>query len=123
MSIAKTERSLIENYRLASVVNPNVILQEIIEGADSAKRVYLSCYDVKGERIANAMFRELRCDPMGFGPATITEPVIDPEVDEVCDRFLKSIGYMGICEIEMKWDAQGRPSEAHRGEPPTVGWG
>jgi D-aspartate ligase len=106
VSIAVTKHELIENYRLASSVNPEVVLQEIIQGLDWAKRVYLSCYDISGQRIANAMFREFRCDPVGFGPATITEPVVDPEVDEVCDRFLRSIGYVGICEIEMKWDAR-----------------
>jgi predicted ATP-grasp superfamily ATP-dependent carboligase len=106
IAIAKTERSLFENYRLVSVVNQNVILQEIIQGADLAKRVYLSCYNAKGQRIANAMFRELRCDPLGFGPASISEPVIDPETDDVCNRFLRSIGYKGVCEIEMKWDAR-----------------
>jgi D-aspartate ligase len=106
VSIAKTKEDLVKNYKLASVINPKVILQEIIEGVDSAKRVYLSCYNVTGQRIANAMFREFRCSPIGFGPATVSEPVVDPEVDDVCDRFLQSIGYVGICEIEMKWDAR-----------------
>jgi predicted ATP-grasp superfamily ATP-dependent carboligase len=106
VSIGRTRQDLIESYRLASAANPNGILQEIIKGRDTAKRVYLSCYDSEGKRIANAMFKEYRCDPMGFGPATITEPVVDPEVDEVCHRFLRSIGYVGICEIEMKWDSR-----------------
>lgn len=104
ISIARSKQALLDGYALAKAVNPSVILQEIIEGPDTAKRVYLSCYDTGGKRIANAMFRELRCSPMGFGPATITEPVVDDETDEVCNRFLKSIGYAGICEIEMKWD-------------------
>jgi predicted ATP-grasp superfamily ATP-dependent carboligase len=69
-----------------------VILQEIIEGKDTDKRVYLSCYDSRGDRIGHAMFRELRCDPVGFGPASISEPVVDPETDAVCDAFLRSIG-------------------------------
>ena len=52
------------------------------------------------------MFKELRCDPIGFGPASVTEPVRDEETDGVCDRFLRSIGYAGICEIEMKRDTR-----------------
>ncbi len=90
---------------MAVAANPLVILQEIIEGKDTDKRVYLSCYDSRGDRVGHAMFRELRCDPVGFGPASISEPVVDPETDAVCDAFLRSIGYVGICEIEMKWDA------------------
>lgn len=106
VAIADNRRALLEHYRLASDVNPRAILQEIILGPDTAKRVYLACYDSGGRRIAHAMFRELRCDPVGFGPASVSEPVLDPETDAVCDRFLRDIGYSGICEIEMKWDAR-----------------
>ena len=106
VAVAETPSQLLESWRLASAINPSAIAQEIIQGPDLNKRVYLSCYDRRGRRIANAMFRELRCNPMGFGPATVTEPVIDPETDEVCDRFLRSLGYSGICEIEMKRDSR-----------------
>lgn len=102
--ISDSPTDLTEKYRLASTLNPKVVLQEIIQGPDTNKRVYLSCYDRNGARIANALFRELRCDPVGFGPATVSEPVVDPLVDSLCDDFLRSIGYVGICEIELKWD-------------------
>jgi predicted ATP-grasp superfamily ATP-dependent carboligase len=105
VAIATHPTELVARYRLAAEVNRPVILQEIIEGPDTDKRVYLACYNAQGERIARAMFRELRCDPVKFGPASISEPVVDEETDAVCDRFLRSIGYAGICEIEMKWDA------------------
>jgi D-aspartate ligase len=104
VAVAKDAGELINHYRQAATLNPHVILQEIIAGPDTNKRVYLACYDANGRRIANAMFRELRCDPLGFGPATISHPVSDPETDRVCDEFLRRIGYSGICEIEMKWD-------------------
>ena len=106
VSIAQTPGQLLESWRLASVVDRSAIAQEIIRGPDTDKRVYLACYDREGRRIANAMFRELRCNPMGFGPASVTEPVTDSETDEVCDGFLRRIGYSGICEIEMKRDTR-----------------
>jgi predicted ATP-grasp superfamily ATP-dependent carboligase len=106
IAIAGSAAELLDLYAQAAPINPRVILQEIIEGPDSAKRVYLSCYDANGRRIANALFRELRCNPLGFGPATITEPIEDPEVDEVCDGFLRRIGYVGLCEIEIKQDSR-----------------
>jgi D-aspartate ligase len=106
VAIANTPERLLENYLAVRAVTPTAILQEIIQGPDTAKRVYLSCYDAGGRRIANALFRELRCDPLGFGPASISEPVVDPEADEVCDRFLRQIGYTGICEIEVKRDTR-----------------
>lgn len=106
VAIAASPAELVESWRLASAINPNTIAQEIIEGPDVDKRVYLACYDGRSRRIANAMFRELRCNPMNFGPASVTEPVVDPETDDICDRFLKSMRYSGICEIEMKRDAR-----------------
>ena len=110
IAVVRSKKELVETYAMAAGATPRLIVQEIIQGDDTAKRVYLSCYDARGRRIANAMFRELRCDPMGFGPATVSEPVSDPEVDSICDRFLKNLGYVGLCEIEMKWDSRdGKP--------------
>jgi D-aspartate ligase len=106
VAIARTPAELLHSWELASKVNPVAIAQEIIEGPDTSKRVYLACYDADGRRIANAMFRELRCNPMGFGPATVTEPVVDSETDEICDGFLRGVGYSGVCEIEMKRDSR-----------------
>lgn len=106
IAIAATAAELVKAFHGASLVNHNVILQEIIEGPDTDKRVYCSCYDRNGRRSGGAIFRELRCRPTGFGPASVTEPIDDPETDGVCDRFLRSIGYSGICEIEMKYDSR-----------------
>lgn len=104
VAIANDRNQLIDHYRQAATVNRHAILQEIITGPDTNKRVYLACYDANSRRIGHAMFRELRCDPLGFGPATVSHPVTDRETDRVCDGFLRRIGYVGICEIEMKWD-------------------
>jgi predicted ATP-grasp superfamily ATP-dependent carboligase len=102
--IVENEEDLISNYNLAAKVNPKLIVQDIIHGADTDKRVYLACYDRSSKRIANAMFKELRCVPIGYGPASVCEPVVDPEADKICNDFLSSIGYVGICEIEVKRD-------------------
>lgn len=106
VAVAADAASLRAIYASAAPVTPNVIAQEVIEGPDTAKRVYLSVYDRRGRRIAHSMFRELRCDPLGFGPASVTEPVVDEETDAICDSFLRSIGYSGICEIELKRDVR-----------------
>lgn len=109
-AVVATARELADTYELAAEETPVVIAQEIIQGADQSKRVYLSCYDRSSRRIAHAMLRELRCDPPQFGPATVTEPVRDPEVEFICDTFLRSIGFIGLCEIEMKRDERdGQP--------------
>jgi len=106
IAIATSPDELMAIYQQAAAIDGDVILQEIIEGPDSGKRVYLSCYDASSRRIANAMLRELRCEPLGFGPASVTEPIEDRGVDEVCDRWLRSLGYVGLCEIEIKQDTR-----------------
>jgi len=121
--VAETPQSLMTAWRLAAAINSNVIVQEMIEGPDTAKRVYVSCYDRDGRRIANAMFRELRCSPVQFGTATVSEPVVDGETDEICDRWLRSLGYSGICEIEMKRDSRDGRIKMIEANPRLTGGG
>lgn len=106
IAMAASPAALEALYAQAAPVTPRVILQEIIEGDDAAKRVYLSCYAPDGTRTGHAVLRELRCDPVGFGPASVTEPVEDEEVAVLCDGWLRRLGYVGICEIEVKRDAR-----------------
>jgi predicted ATP-grasp superfamily ATP-dependent carboligase len=36
----------------------------------------------------------------------MVEPVVDEEIATLCDNFLRGIGYVGICEIEVKRDTR-----------------
>jgi D-aspartate ligase len=123
IAIARSRSDLIRDWELAATINPKTIAQEIIEGDDTAKRVYVACYDGTSQRIANAMFRELRCNPLQFGPATVSEPVSDAETDAICDSFLRRIGYTGICEIEMKRDARDGRVKMIEANPRLTGGG
>ena len=97
---------LLASYRLAASINSECVVQEIIEGPDTAKLCYLSCYNQKSERLGWGVVRQVRTDPIFFGSASIVEPVDDTETASVCDKFLRSIGYAGICEIELKRDTR-----------------
>jgi predicted ATP-grasp superfamily ATP-dependent carboligase len=123
VAVVNDASQLCETYTLARSVTPEVILQELIEGDDSVKSVYLACYDGQSRRIANAMFRELRCDPMYLGPASVTEPFLDQEVDRICDGFLRSMGYSGICEIEVKRDTRDGRVKLIEANPRLTGGG
>ncbi len=104
VAIAGSPQELDAMYKLASEASPQLVVQEIIEGPDTAKLVYLSCYASSGERIGSCIVRQLRTMPIYFGSASVVEPVTDPEADTLCDEFLRSIGYIGLCEIELKRD-------------------
>jgi D-aspartate ligase len=91
-------------YQVASKVNPELVLQEIIEGPDTAKFVYMSCYGLDGRRLGSCVVRELRTTPIDFGSASVVEPATEPGIDALCDGFLRTSGYAGLCEIELKRD-------------------
>jgi len=106
VAMAETAEQLQALYRLAAPLQPRAIAQEIIVGGDDAKFCYLSVYGSSGERLGYCVVREYRCHPIQFGSASIVEPVVDEEIAGLCDRFLREIGYVGLCEIEVKRDAR-----------------
>lgn len=106
LMLAESAGKLLEKYRICAAVRPEVVAQEIIQGPDTAKLVYLSCYAQDGRRLGACVVRQLRTMPIHFGSASVVEPVDDPEADALCDGFLRSIRYAGICEIELKRDGR-----------------
>jgi predicted ATP-grasp superfamily ATP-dependent carboligase len=106
IAVAASGSELEAIYRTVEGVTPALVVQEIIEGPDTAKLVYLSCYGQGGRRLGACLVRELRTTPIYFGSASVVEPVNDPEIDELCNHFFQSIGYEGLCELELKRDSR-----------------
>lgn len=106
VALANSAEELAAQYRVAAEINPEVVVQEVIEGPDTSKVIYFSCYNRAGARIAVAMAKTVRSNPIHFGSSSVIEPFWDSETDRVCDQFLKSIGYAGLCEIELKSDCR-----------------
>jgi D-aspartate ligase len=106
VAIVKTVAELEEKYASVAGTTPSVVLQEIIEGADDAKLVYLSCFGRGGKRLGSCVVRQLRADPIFFGSASVVEPIDDPETETMCERFFQSIEYEGLCELELKRDSR-----------------
>ena len=103
---ASSPEELLAHYAQVSDLVPEAVAQEEIVGPDSAKYCYLSVYAKSGERLGACVVQELRAYPLLYGCATLVEPVVDEEIDRVCNNFLLSIGYIGICEIELKRDSR-----------------
>jgi D-aspartate ligase len=104
--VAATPAELLDAYRLAEPVDPNVVLQEIIAGPDSNKLVYLSCWGEGGRRLGSCLVGAYRAHPANFGSCSTVEPVRDPETEDLCERFLGGLRYSGFCEIELKRDTR-----------------
>jgi predicted ATP-grasp superfamily ATP-dependent carboligase len=103
---ADTPEELFAKYSHAEILRPEAVAQEIIAGGDDAKYCYLSVYGAGSRRLGHTVVHELRAHPVLFGSGSMVEPVIDPEVANLCDKFLRGIGYVGICEIEVKRDTR-----------------
>jgi predicted ATP-grasp superfamily ATP-dependent carboligase len=106
LGTASCPQELVALYESVRAFTAEVVVQEMIEGPDTAKVVYLSCYSLIGKRLASCLVRELRTGPIYFGSASVVEPVHDPETDALSNHFLTSIGYAGICELELKRDSR-----------------
>lgn len=101
---AANPNELLSHYDRVSEFVPQAVAQEEIVGPDSAKYCYLSVYSTRGQRLGACVVQELRAYPLLYGCATIVQPVVDDEIDGLCDNFLHSIGFKGLCEIELKRD-------------------
>lgn len=106
IATANSPEELEAKYHSVDSVTPAVVVQEIIEGPDDAKMVYLSCYGRGGRRLGSCLVRQLRTTPIYFGSASIVEPINDPETEALCDGFFQSIWYEGLCELELKRDSR-----------------
>ena len=103
---AQTAGQLAEHYSHTLPHQPDAMVQEFIPGPDDAKYCYLSVYAGDGSRIGSCVVREFRAFPVSFGSASVVAPVVDEEIEDLCDRFLRALDYTGICEIEVKRDAR-----------------
>ncbi len=103
---ASSVEELLTHYDKVSAFVPQAVAQEEIVGPDSAKYCYLSVYSTRGHRLGACVVQELRAYPLLYGCATLVQPVIDEEIDRVCDNFLLSVGFKGLCEIELKRDTR-----------------
>jgi predicted ATP-grasp superfamily ATP-dependent carboligase len=103
-TVVEAAAELLKQYRLVEPHRPEGVVQEVVLGPDNAKYCYLSVYGADGSRLGYCVVREHRCYPAFFGSASVVSPVEDAEIEGLCDSFLRGVGYVGVCEIEVKRD-------------------
>jgi len=103
---ANTPEQLISLYEKASTqIKPEeILIQEIIPGGGNDQYSY--CAFVRnGVPCCTLTARRARQHPREFGrAATYVETIGVPEIAELSERFLASIKYHGVVEIEFKRD-------------------
>ncbi len=107
---ADDRAALLSLYQRAAALvgNDAVIIQEWIPGNGEAQFSYAGLWN-RGEAIATLVARRTRQHPIDFGrSSTFVETVEQDQVEELASRFLKSLDYTGIVEIEFKYDRRDR---------------
>ncbi len=81
-----------------------IIVQEWIPGGGEAQFSFAALCE-RGEPIVSLTARRARQHPIDFGrSSTFVESIEQSEVEELARRFLKSINYTGVVEVEFKYD-------------------
>ncbi len=98
--------ALLARYDEAAALVPNedIVLQELIPGDGTTQFSYAAIWD-RGTPLAALVARRTRQYPIDFGyTSTYVETFEQREVEQAATRFLRSIDYHGIVEVEFKYD-------------------
>lgn len=122
--LIQNSTELVERHNLVSkIIDPSqIIVQDFIPGGP--KNLYSFCPFFKAGRIiAGIAGRRSRQHPMDFGHAsTYVELVNRPELARLAGRFLDSIGYYGIAEVEFMYDTRDSSFKMIEVNPRVWGW-
>jgi D-aspartate ligase len=101
-------RTLLARYdETAAIVGADrIIVQELIPGDGSAQFSYAALWD-RGAPVGSLVARRARQYPIDFGfTSTFVETIAQPDIADAACRFLASLDYSGLVEIEFKYDAR-----------------
>lgn len=89
---------------IRQITPEEVLIQEIIPG--NGERQYSYCAFFRdGKAHSTLIAKRMRQHPREFGrAATYVETIDFPEIEELSERFLRSINYYGLVEVEFKQD-------------------
>jgi D-aspartate ligase len=121
---AANRTELKEAYRRACSIVPSdeIMVQEEIPNV--ARNLYSFCPLFERDRtLAHVTAKRSRQHPMDFGHATtFAESVCIPELERLGSRFLASIRYQGLCEVEFIMDERDGLYKLLEVNPRIWGW-
>ncbi len=82
-----------------------LVLQEFIPGGGMTQFSYAAVWK-DGEPAVSMVVRRTRQHPSESGTGCFVETVMNATVEELAERFLRSISYFGPVEMEFKFDAR-----------------
>ncbi|MBV9802226.1 MAG: hypothetical protein JO130_03515 [Solirubrobacterales bacterium] len=103
---ANSRDELRQRFRAAAAIvgTEEVVVQELVPGDGDTQLGYCAMFKDDAP-LASMVVKRLRQHPVDFGRAsTFVRTIEAPEVEEMSIRFLRSIGYYGLVELEYKYD-------------------
>jgi predicted ATP-grasp superfamily ATP-dependent carboligase len=107
---ADDRAQLRERYIQAeALVGPrSIVVQELIPGSGACQFSYAGLWK-DGAPMASLVARRTRQLPVDFGRgSTFVETLNNKEIEDAATKFLRSISYSGVVEIEFKFDERER---------------
>jgi D-aspartate ligase len=93
---------------VTAVAHDHIVIQELIPGGGAAQFSYAGVWG-RGAPVASLVARRTRQYPTDFGrTSTFVETIQNEHVEAAASKFLSSLDYTGIVEIEFKFDARDR---------------
>ena len=107
---ANDEVALLAHYDAAKALvgADTIMIQELIPGDGTAQFSYAALWD-RGKPVASLVAQRRRQYPVEFGfTSTLVETIEQPQIEAEACRFLASLDYSGLVEVEFKYDARDR---------------
>ncbi len=82
----------------------SVLIQEIIQGEDTRHYKICAYLNRNSQPLLTFTLQKIRQYPCHFGIGSSVVSVWEPEVAKLGVKFMKAIGYRGVCSIEFKKD-------------------
>ncbi len=118
------EYDLVQNYeKLLELIPPDeVIVQQFLDGGP--KKLYsFASFTAGGIVYAGFVTNRLRQKPMDFGISTCyAKTVISREIESLASKFLTSINYFGLAEVEFMYDEVAKNYKLLEINPRTWKW-
>ena len=105
---ADDQRELVARYDEAEALvgADNIMVQELIPGDGRMQFSYAAVWD-RGMPIGSMVARRRRQYPINFGfTSTFVESIASRKIEQAACRFLGSLDYSGLVEVEFKYDSR-----------------
>ncbi len=105
MVVAHDRDELVAFYHeLEDPDEPNLMIQELIPGADDQVYIFNGYFNEKSECLVGFTGRKIRQHPIHLGAASLGECCTVDEVANLTTTFLSKVGYKGVVDIGYRKD-------------------